>query len=367
MFIEIHIIQNFAPSNLNRDDTNTPKDCEFGGIRRARISSQCIKRAIRWNPIFAKITQVQISDRTKNIVKALCKRLEDLGMGHDEAEKRAIEFAKNYSSKKGEMDKKNKTVVSLFMAKKELDHIADLLSKNKDMDEIKNIAVDFAKQTKMRPSAPDIALFGRMLADYPSTNVDAACQVAHAFSTHRVNMDLDFFTAVDDLQDPNEGEAGADMMGVTGFNSACFYRYACLDWDQLLTNLDGDRDLAQRTVEGFLRASVISIPDGKQNSFAAQNQPDFILAIVRADGMSWSLANAFEKPVAPTREAGLISKSVEALDTYWEHLLTIYGNSSIKPFVLLLDPNIKLKSLSEAQIKNFEGLIQAVKSSLPRA
>src|ERR1700726_3904869 len=76
MFIEIHAIQNFAPSNLNRDDTGSPKDCEFGGHRRARVSSQCLKRAVR--EAFRRdqlLPKDRLARRTKRFVEEAVKRL----------------------------------------------------------------------------------------------------------------------------------------------------------------------------------------------------------------------------------------------------------------------------------------------------
>jgi CRISPR system Cascade subunit CasC len=200
---------------------------------------------------------------------------------------------------------------------------------------LSEIVDGLVKRTSTQAGAPDIALFGRMLADRPATNVDAACQVAHAISTHRVNMEMDFFTAVDDLQ--KDDETGASMMGVIAFNSACFYRYARLDWDLLVNNLDGDKELARKTVEGFLRAAALAIPSGKQNSFAAQNPPDFMLGTVRKDGQSWSLANAFETPVKQGRDGGLMSASIEKLSAYWTKLNKVYGGDGITTATLSMD------------------------------
>src|SRR5271157_4189090 len=160
MFIEIHLIQNFAPSNLNRDDTNNPKDCEFGGVRRARISSQCIKRAIRQDPHFAECTGVPTSKRTNRIAEELIKGLIAGGKNSDEARKIGDEFAKNYSSKKGVLDD-GKTNVLLFLSRQELDEItAKLKEIGNQPAEIKKYAETFAKGNKDRPGAPDIALFG---------------------------------------------------------------------------------------------------------------------------------------------------------------------------------------------------------------
>jgi CRISPR system Cascade subunit CasC len=362
MFIEIHLVQNFAPSNLNRDDTNNPKDCEFGGVRRARISSQCIKRAIRLDPHFAQYTGVPISQRTVRIVDALVKGLTAAGKNPDEARKLAEEFAKFYSSKKGAIDN-GRTNVLLFLSEQEIEEIVRFLKEIGDkMETVKKYAEEFAKGNKERPGAPDIALFGRMLADRPETNVDAACQVAHAISTHAVNMEMDFFTAVDDLLP--EGETGAGMMGVTGFNSACFYRYACIDYAQLVKNLHGDANLARRTVEAFMRASVHAIPTGKQNSFAAQNPPSFLMAVIREDGQCWSLANAFEKPVyAGSR--GLVQGSIAALDAYWKKLIGFYGTSA-KPIVAYLDGEESLDCLKDARVESLDKWVEAVVSELPQ-
>src|SRR5262249_33379271 len=142
--------------------------------------------------------------------------------------------------------------------------------------------------------AADLALFGRMIANLPERNVEAACQVAHAISTNKMEMEFDFYTAVDDLKP--EDTAAAHMLGTVEFHSACFYRYANVDTTQLLTNLGRDADLARGTLQAFLRASVAAIPTGKQNSMAAHNPPSLVLIVVRERGQ-WNLANAFLKPI----------------------------------------------------------------------
>jgi CRISPR system Cascade subunit CasC len=363
MFVEVHLIQNFAPSNLNRDDTNNPKDCEFGGVRRARISSQCIKRAIRQDSHFEQCTGVPASKRTVRIVEALAKGLAAAGKSEEEARKLAEEFARNYSSKKGTALDKGQTGVLLFLSQQEIDAIAaHLLEIGDQPAEVKKFAEGFAKGNKERPGAPDIAMFGRMLADRPETNVDAACQVAHAISTHSVNMDIDFFTAVDDLLP--SGETGAGMMGVTGFNSACFYRYACINFDLLLNNLNGDVEMARRTVEAFLRASVHAVPTGKQNSFAAQNPPSFLMAVVRDDSQCWSLANAFEKPVYSGGK-GLVETSVKALDAYWGKLTGFYGGAA-KPVVAYLGGDEDLNTLKSSTVDSLDLWAKTVLSALPK-
>jgi CRISPR system Cascade subunit CasC len=156
------------------------------------------------------------------------------------------------------------------------------------------------------------------------------------------------------------------MMGFTGFDSACFYRYARIDWKQLVANLNGDAGLARRAVEGFLRAAVAAVPSGKQSNFAANNPPSFLLAVVRQDGMGWSLANAFEQPVRPRGDGGLVGPSVEALDAYWDRLCRVYGDGTLaRTAALALDPGLPLASLKEAQVKDMEAWIGAVVGALP--
>ena len=152
-----------------------------------------------------------------------------------------------------------------------------------------------------------------MIANLPEKNVEASCQVAHAISTNKVEVEFDFYTAVDDLK-PDD-TAGADMLGTVEFNSACFYRYANVDTNQLIENLGGDTELARTTLNAFLRASVDAIPTGKQNSMAAHNPPSLMMTVVRERGQ-WNLANAFLKPVRPQGDSDLVQGSVMALDDY---------------------------------------------------
>ena len=187
-----------------------------------------------------------------------------------------------------------------------------------------------------------------MLADLPGKNVDAAAQVAHAISTNKVEMEFDFYTAVDDLQESEE--SGAGMMGTVEFNSSCFYRYANIDTDQLVENLGGDRELAEQSIAAFVRSSVLAIPTGKQNSMAAQNQPSFVLAVVRDSGL-WSLANAFVKPVWPKRDDDLITASISRLDSFWQQMAENYGESGISNKAVLALSDDGLTSLKTFRVK----------------
>ena len=365
--IEFHVIQSFPPANLNRDDTNMPKDCEFGGVRRARVSSQCIKRAIRLHPDFEAYTQVAPGERTRWLSKTIAERLIQSGKPEEDAKAVANTFTAELL---GSMDKKNeqRSSVLFYISKEERQMIvAGLLEdwEQAKAGEFGALSKQYEKQFADRNSAPDIALFGRMLADKPKLSLEASCQVAHAISTHGINMEMDFFTAVDDLQ--AEDDPGAGMMGVTGFNSATFYRYAAIDWEQLLLNLGNDLDLAKKTIAGFTSALAKAIPTGKQNAFAAQTPPSFVLAVIREDGQTWSLANAFEKPISRTREMGIACESIKALEKHWDQLNSVYGSPAqpARPYLIMTLDDCELTYLKDARVASLADLIAAVQQALP--
>ena len=344
MFVELHILQNFAPSNLNRDDTNAPKSCEFGGCRRARISSQCIKRSIRRT--FNKeelVPDENLSIRTKLLHSEIVKAFEMKGIPPEEGSPVVKAVLEELDIK---MDDSGKTKYLLFLGCREIDAFVEWMVVNWDAIKV-NLAKKKGKEKKRvlkdlcknldsildGGRAVDLALFGRMIADLPKRNIDAACQVAHAISTNRMMNEFDWYTAMDDLQ-PEE-DTGASMMGTVEFNSACFYRYANIDMNQLTDNLQGDSDLAMTAVKAFIRASVTSIPTGKQNSMAAQNPPSFVAIVVRERNL-WSLSNAFIKPVLPSN-GDLMSQSIRALQDYWDSITRIYGQEGIQVAAITLD------------------------------
>ena len=380
MFVELHLIQNFAPANLNRDDTNNPKDCEFGGHRRARISSQAFKRAIRHEPVFFVTTKMDNGERSKRMTQPIVEKLVAAGKSEEDAKLVTNAMVAAYYSKKEKMDDKKpeRTLFLVYFAQSEIESLVnailvqweEALKTARDGKPMAKFVKQIVDDTKNRTSAPDIALFGRMLADKTELNIDAACQVAHAISTHRVNMEMDFYTAVDELQTAEEDEgAGAGMMGFTNFNSACFYRYACIDFDQLVENLGKNTDLARRTVEGFLRAAIDAIPTGKQNSFAAQNPTSLALALVRENGKSWNLANAFEEPVRARRETGIIVPSIEALDSYWSDLTSRRDDAQFKAVAVWTDAakhEQALNGLAGYHKPKLSAWVETINAALPK-
>jgi CRISPR system Cascade subunit CasC len=366
MKIEIHVLQNFAPSNLNRDDTGTPKDCELGGVRRARISSQCLKRAMR--DAFESqrlVPEDALAARTKRVVDDVATRVAEKRSVELDRARGAVVAALGGAGLKADPAKEWKTQYLLFVPRRVMGELAELVATHFDAlaeeaapaepdpaapaakagaraakasakkaksdakDAVpREVAAGVARLLADASRTPELALFGRMIADAPEWNVEAACQVAHAVSTHRVSMEFDFYTAIDDLK--KDDTAGSDMMGTISFNSACFYRYLVVDTAELEKNLGADgaaREQARETVEALVRAAVLAIPTGKQNSMAAHNPPSLVLADVREGAPSRSLANAFVDPVRPKAGArgDLVAQSIERLGKHHAALDKAYG------------------------------------------
>jgi len=376
--IEIHALQNFAPSNLNRDDTGAPKDALFGGTRRARVSSQCLKRAVRQHFTGLVEQNALASDdvafRTKRILDVLTKSLVEKGRAEaDAAQKVRLALAAIELPVKED----GKSEYLLFLGQREVSNIANIIdAKWSSITAIETAPTEGKKPGKAKKQAAqsadpelkkaldkvfnggkavDIALFGRMLADMPEKNQNAACQVAHAISTHSVEREFDFYTAVDDLKP--EDTAGADMMGTVEFNSACFYRYAVVDWEKLKENLQGDAELASKGLRAFLEGFVVAEPTGKQNTFAAHNPPEFVSVSVRRNTAPRNLANAFETAMFAKKGESLTRKSAEELVRKAKSLQTAFGGEE-KNFVL---------NLTEAKLDGYGNAAASLKELLDKS
>lgn len=296
LYLDLHVLQTVPPSCINRDDTGSPKTAIYGGVTRARVSSQAWKHAMRnmFSDIFSKD---QIGVRSKNIIDLIVEELDKIGY-QGNGEKKACEALKNAGIK---LNKENKTDALFFMSRKQAKKLAELISTDeKDKNAYKAVLSEY-------PSI-DIALFGRMVASDPSLNYDAAAQVAHSISTHEVRNEYDYFTAVDDLSETDN--AGAGHLGTVEFHSATLYRYATVNICELKQHLGIETPQA---VLGFVKAFLLSMPTGKQNTFANRTTPDFAYITLRKD-QPVNLAGAFEKPVYS--EGGYSDKSVQALAAY---------------------------------------------------
>ncbi len=337
--IELHILQSFPVSCLNRDDVGAPKTAIFGGAMRARISSQCLKRAIR---LHAKelCPDLFAGERSKLIVGPIAKAAEQHGVQSE----KALDLSKKFCDELATFDKsafdkkgilKVKTLMFLSPAErkeigKELAAIVEQSKDAKALEKRIKSAASKVQEAKLKDAA-DIALFGRMVATDHSLTLEGAAMFSHALSTHRADNDIDFFTAVDDRQreDPTieeEDRAGSGMMGTLEFTSAVYYRYVGLnlslleDADHLGALSANDR---QKVVDTFVRAAALAVPSARKNSMNAHTLPGYVLGLVKDEGQPVQLVNAFEKPVLSKN--GLMDASATALKQHREQLEKTWG------------------------------------------
>lgn len=294
LYLDVHAVQTMPPSNINRDDTGSPKTAQYGGARRARVSSQSWKKAIR--EYFNKNTaQTNVGIRSLNVVEYVAEKInkKDSSIGMEEA----IKMADEIFNLGGVKTKDNKVKALFFLGEIQAVKLAEAAIEGvKDKKTIQEIF-------NSNP-AIDIALFGRMVADDPYLNEDASCQVAHSISTHEIQTEFDFYTAVDDLSP--QDNAGAGMLGTIEFNSSTMYRYANVAVHDFLNQV-GDKEATINALKAFVEAFSNSLPTGMLNSFANQTLPQFIMVSIRSD-RPVSLVSAFEEPVRS--KEGYVEESI---------------------------------------------------------
>jgi CRISPR system Cascade subunit CasC len=329
-FLQIHILTAVPPSNLNRDDTGRPKTAIVGGVTRLRLSSQALKRAWRTSEAFSRRVEGRLGQRTQQLGDKIFVHLGQRGLAPDDAKKIARDVAAVFGKVKADSDKNPTRIEQLaFIAPEEWDSafaLADRIAAGESI-EPKEAGLLLEADTAL-----DIALFGRMFADAPQFNRDAAAQIAHAITTHAVTVEDDYYTAVDDLKRPAE-DAGASFVGELGFGSGVFYIYLCVDRGLLVGNLSGSKELASHAVAGLVEAAATVLPGGKQNSFAAFARAGFVRAEIGST-QPRTLAGAFMRPVNPRETNDLLGKSIETLEEHRASLEKAYGPGADRPYIL---------------------------------
>ncbi len=409
-FVNYHILISHNSSCLNRDDMGMQKTAVFGGTRRVRISSQSLKREMRKPRLqehsnnYWQQNLGEPSIRTRDLSKLNEKFIAELGDEFEpalvteaidrfvktakatggEAEADAADEEGDDTAEKGDTKKASKKIAVAPWVTNEIREICRVIKAVKEeglsADELKKIEETFNKQKKKKKSledfkdeaigkkiekqlkekaeavknalasAVDIALFGRMATSGLMTSVDGAMAVAHAITTHTVDGDIDWFTAVDDLiQD--SGETGSGHLDTQEFSAGVFYRYASLNLSMLQKNLGVDRARALEIAKHFLHMLATTIPSAKQNSFAAFNPADF--ACVSLSDMPISLANAFEEPVARGQKGGFRKPSIDAFCEYKQKTDDIYDFKDQTVFFssenCALPSNQRMKTLAELE------------------
>ena len=324
MLYEIHMLKNYPPTNLNRDDTGAPKTCLFGGVMRGRVSSQCLKRSWRTSPSFrAEIGDENLGIRTRKLPVLVAEKLIAMGVSQEFVD--AIQpRLTGIGNKEGKETKDgNATAQVIFYAKEDITAVAEtvkeLLNKCKSVKDVQKLkAKDIQAAVSgadVRPVTLDIALFGRMVTSDAFRDVEASMQVAHAISTNKVSVESDYFTAMDDmLSGSSMDELGAAMIGDVDFNSSCYYVYASVDTDALAENLkyaDNAEEIVRKAIPALLRAMAFTDPSGKQNSFAGHVLPSVVMVECKEKKIPTSMVNAFVEPVG--KGGDLVKRSAEKL------------------------------------------------------
>lgn len=334
--LELHIIQSVPVACLNRDDLNSPKTAVFGGVQRARVSSQSWKRAIR--EMAKELAPEQFKgERTRLLYAPLVEEMKKVGLNEADADEGARKIVDALVKIDAESKEKIKSKTLYFMSPLELETLAKAFAETKDIK--KSLKAVDATSLK---DATDISIFGRMVANDHSLTVEAASMFSHALSTHKVDNEIDFFSAVDDLQ-PKE-DSGAGMTSTLEFNSATYYRFAALNLDMLA---DADhlgsmsREERQGVVKTFIEATIAAIPGARKNTMNGNTRPVYVLGVVRELGHPIQLVNAFESPIRSNQ--GYAAKSVELLKGEYAKLKETWGldatfeqaipDVGLKPFV----------------------------------
>lgn len=323
-FLQLHLLTVYPASNLNRDDTGRPKTVDFGGVQRLRVSSQSLKRAWRTSPVFRERMHGRVGDRTQRVGERVLEYLTGKGMVKDAALGVARSIAGVFGKLTDAKDDNPSFIRQLaFVSPEEWTRAMALADRAFAGETIEPVAEDILLRSD---SAADIAMFGRMLADDPAFNRDAAVQVAHAMTTHGTATEDDYYVAVDDLKDPADREdAGTSFIDVQEFGSGVFYIYICIDTALLVSNLGGDASLARDAIAALISCAATVAPRGKQNSFASRARASYVL-IERGAQQPRTLAAAFLKPVGASEAKGdLLVASRDRLAALRMNMDSAYG------------------------------------------
>lgn len=344
LYVDFHILQTVPPSCINRDDTGSPKTAVYGGVTRARVSSQAWKHAMR--AAFAENARLDVGKRTKKAAELVKEQILVLDPEQKKADKMAKEALKYVGIKS---DDKKGTDALIFISSAQAKALAELVVGGCTKDE------EYEEALIENPSA-DMVLFGRMVAQKASLKYDAAAQVAHSISTHAVQNEYDYFTAVDDCQ--VEDNAGAGHLGTVEYNSSTLYRYATVNVMELAGRLGAAQ--AAETVRAFGEAFLFSMPTGKQNTFANRTLPDAVYVTLRED-QPVNLCGAFERAV-PRSMQGYAAPSKAALAQYAQQMYSSFAEAPAQSFTV----GSGLEELAPAQTAKamLDALEKAVRDAL---
>lgn len=305
--IEYHVLQSFPVTCLNRDDVGAPKTAIVGGVTRARVSSQSWKRQVR---LALQDLGLTLGIRTKKVQSIFTSACFDVGASEEAAAACGKKIADTFSDD-----------TLLFISNSEAIAFANYAKENEfDVNKLKEKELAKIAKKVLNPAvdALDIALFGRMVAKAAEMNVEAASSFSHAISTHQVSNEVDFFTALDDLQDA----PGSAHMGSLEFNSATYYRYISLDLGQLFQMLGDSTDDMKKAIDAFTRALFIAVPSARQTTQSGASPWEFARVLVRK---GQRLQVPFETAVKAQR-GGYLQPSIDELKSYLDKKEVLSGS-----------------------------------------
>ena len=355
LFLDIHVIQNLPPSNINRDDTGSPKTAVYGGVRRARVSSQSWKKAMR-DYFKDKADNGYLGVRSKRIVEYVAKKILEIDktLSFEEAEKKSLEA---FTSAGFTISEDNKLPTLFFLGDRQAGDFARAALENiKDASTLRKIIKDNV--------SIDIALFGRMIADKDlnrviskenkkskkiidngeneissiSLNENASAQIAHAISTHGVQTEFDYFTALDDLS--KDAKPGAAMIDTIEYNSSTLYRYGNVALHEFYHQMKENKEETKKAIILFVEAFLKSLPSGKINSFANQTIPSSVVVSLRKD-RPVSLVSAFETPIkTKLSQEGYVNESIEAMFKEYQKIQRFVDKPEISFYLNLSEGHV---------------------------
>ena len=382
-FIDIHVLQSVPFANLNRDDANAIKTVQYGNALRTRVSSQCWKRATRTD-FQQRIGQAAL--RTRRFGEGVARELKRRGWPADFADRAGAHVAvasgfkfelatqRDEAGKRRAIPNKVLTNVLVYTPDTAVAELANLAEQHRDkLEGAKDITA--SKDKSVLPSAPVknvlgsrngvIHLFGRMLAEIDGATVDGAVQVAHALTTHATDVEVDYFSVVDDFTADWDDETGSGHMGHAEYSAGTFYRYATVDVRALTDNVGDDPRAVRDLVGAFLASFIESLPRAKKNATAPHTIPDLVHIAVRSD-RPLSYAAAFEEPVRAASTGGFSANSARQMADYAQAVNTLLGAGRVLSAGWAGLRAEELKGLGQRHVSFEELIAAALRSALPQ-
>lgn len=375
-FIQIHYLAAWPGALLNRDDAGLAKRLPFGGVTRTRISSQCQKRHWRMadDPrALHRLAEEEgiASERSKFAIERLVIRPLEGRFPADMLQAVQDAFVARYYGSKAKDTKQRQ---ALLFGQPEIAFMREqaerILSEAADAKSVTKIVQEWMKEERgnllaMRKQVQlaaglEAALFGRMLTSDARANVDAAIHVAHAFTVHAEQPELDYFTVVDDLRTREEdADAGAAGVFDTELTSGLYYGYVVVDVPALVSNLTGcqradwagdqDRDLAARVVENLVWLIAEISPGAKKGSTAPYSRAELLL-VEAGERQPRTLANAFRDPVRLDDGANesLGRRAADKMAAFLGNLDEAYATGETRRHMAL--PDLRLSGIDTAPL-----------------